>query len=114
MGFETEIRAAREIVSALEDGTRDTAQTYFLVENADPTLLYLIFAWLRGSYPPTNPASDGVLGRLTALCTQYPAVAQRAKAGQSDPVVDWFEDAYEYRNFEADGFCELVVEKLEG
>ena len=114
MNLDNEIRAAREIVAALEDGGRDTTQTHFLVEDADPTLLYLVFAWLRASYPANHPAADGVLGRLSALCTAHPAVARRAKEGQADPIVEWFEDAYAYRDFDADAFCELIVEKLEG
>jgi hypothetical protein len=37
-----------------------------------------------------------------------------AQNGKDDPLVEWFEDAYGYRDFRAAEFIDLVVEKLEG
>jgi hypothetical protein len=36
------------------------------------------------------------------------------KQGQADPVVQWFEDSYSYRELDKKSFIELVIEKLEG
>ncbi len=114
MEFDSEKAAAERLLGALEDGRLDAADTFYLVEKADPTLVYFLFAWLRAWYPPSHPAADAVLGRLGDLCSQYPAAARIAKEGQKDAVVAWFEDAYGYRDFRAAEFIALVVEKLEG
>ena len=114
MSFEHEKRAARNILDAIEDAGISAARTFDLVRDADPALLHLIFSWLRSRYPSSHPTSDGVLGRLSELCTRYPKAAQMAKVGQSDPVVAWFEEGHNYRHYSASDFLDLVVDKLEG
>jgi hypothetical protein len=114
MSFEHEKRVARSILDAIEDAGVTPSQTFDRVRGADPALLHFIFAWLRARYPSSHPTSDGVLGRLTDLCTQHPKAAQMAKKGQSDPVVAWFEDGHSYRDYGASDFIDLVVDKLEG
>ena len=114
MAFEQEKQAAARILSAIEDGTHDALQTFHLIADADPTLVYLIFAWIRAWYPSSHSAADGVLGRLTELCAKHPTVTQMAKEGESDSLVAWFEDEYNYRDLPAAEFVDLVVEKLEG
>ena len=114
MAFNKEKAAAQRLLGALEDGTLGAADTFFLVEEADPTLVYFIFTWLRAWYPPSHPAADAVLGRLGELCSRHPKAARIAKDGQKDAIVAWFEDAYGYRDFRAAEFIDLVVEKLEG
>ena len=91
-----------------------TTGTFHLAEEADPTLVYFVFAWLRAWYPSNHPASDAVLGRVGELCSRYPKAARMAQDGKDDPLVEWFEDAYGYRDFRAAEFIDLVVEKLQG
>jgi len=114
MAFNMEKAAARRLLGALEDAKLGVTDTFHLVEEADPTLVYFVFEWLRARYPSSHSASDGVLGRMGELCSRYPKAAQMAQAGKKDPLVEWFEDAYGYRDFQADEFIDLVVEKLEG
>lgn len=114
MAFDHEKRVARRLLGALEDGRLNTSETFHIVSSADPALIHFIFAWLRAWYPASHPAADAVLGRLGALCTQHPKAAQMAKAGARDPLVEWFEDTYTYRDLRAAEFIELIVEKLEG
>ena len=113
MSFEQEKRAALRILHAVENGGLTARATYDLVEDADPALIHLIFAWIRTHYPPHHPAAEGVLGRLVEVC-RFPKVAGLMREGASDPIVTWFEDTYEYRELDAQGFIDLVVEKLEG
>jgi hypothetical protein len=47
------------------------------------------------------------------ISNAYPAVAKKLKEGQADSVVEWFEDAYSYREFDAKAFVALIVDKLE-
>ena len=114
MGFNMEKAAARRLLGALEDAKLGASDTFRLVEKADPALVYFVFTWLRARYPSSHPASDGVLGRLGELCSRHPKAARMAKDGKEDALVEWFEDAYNYRDFRAAEFIDLVVEKLEG
>lgn len=88
-------------------------ESYRELREADPTLVHLIFTWLRKRYRD-HPAADGVLGRLAEVCAQHRDITRHAKAGEDDPVVGWFEGTYNYKDLEASEFIDLVVEKLEG
>ena len=114
MAFNMEKAAARRLLAALEDGTLGASDTFHLVAAADPTLFYFILTWLRAWYPSNHPASDAVLGRISELCSLYPKAIRIAQDGKNDPLVEWFEDTYGYRDFRAAEFIDLVVEKLEG
>jgi hypothetical protein len=112
MAFEQEQRAALRILEGLEEGTMNATDSAALVEDADPALVYLIFTWLRKRYAD-HPNSDAVIGRLLAISNR-PAVAKQMKEGQADPVVQWFEESYSYKDLGSKEFIELIVEKLEG
>ena len=113
MAHEHEKRTARRILAGIEDGILSTYATWDLLSEADPALIYFLFAWLRAHYPSSHSASDGVLGRLGTLCTEHPKAARMAKAGETDSIVAWFEEAYSYRSLGADAFIDLIVDKLE-
>ena len=114
MSFEYEKRSAARLLAAIEDGVMSADDTLPLLTGADPALVYLIFAWLRARYHPGHSASEGVLGRIVHLCTENPKVAQKARLGEKDPIVVWFEETYEYRDFDRNEFISMIVEKLEG
>lgn len=114
MAFEHEKHKAQNILSGIEDGRLSAYDTFRLIEDADPALIHFIFSWLRAWYPPSHPAAEVVLTRLGELVTQYPRAAKIAKEGQDDMIVEWFEDAYNYRDYRAAEFIDMVVEKLEG
>lgn len=88
------------------------SDSFALVENADPALVYLIFTWLRKRYAD-HPNSDAVIGRLLAISARG-RVPTMMKEGQADPVVQWFEESYSYRDLGSKEFIELIIEKLEG
>lgn len=114
MSFDYEKRCAARLLDAIENGSLPPEQTLPLLVDADPALVYMIFAWLRVRYHAGHSASDGVLGRIVHLCSESPKVARMARAGEQDPIVTWFEDAHEYRDFERSEFISMIVEKLEG
>ncbi|MEM7153344.1 MAG: hypothetical protein AAF799_10915 [Myxococcota bacterium] len=114
MAFEHEQTQALRILQGIEQGTLSTSQAYGLLVDADPALLHFIFTWLRAHYPPSHPASQGVVGRLVEICSTYPQIPRRVKEGASDPIVEWFEDAHRYRELQSQEFIALVIEKLEG
>jgi hypothetical protein len=112
MAFEQQQRAALRILEGVEEGTMSATDSLALVEAADPALVYLIFTWLRKRYAD-HPNADAVIGRVVAISGRG-AVAKMMKEGQSDPVVEWFEDAYSYKTLEKAEFIELIIDKLEG
>ena len=111
--FSYEKRVAGRLLAAVEDGILSVEDAKPLFEAADPALVYLLIAWLRVRYPGSHPDSDGVLGRVVALCRASPKVAQHLREGEKDAIVEWFEETYEYREVDRDTFLSLVVEKLE-
>ncbi len=112
MAFEQQQRAALRILEGIEEGTMSAADSYALVEDADPALVYLIFTWLRKRYAE-HVNADAVIGRLVAVSDRG-SVPGKMKEGQADPVVEWFEDGYSYRELGSKEFIELIVDKLEG
>lgn len=114
MAFEQEQEQALRILEGIEKGSMSATESFNLIEDADPTLVYFIFTWLRAHYHSSHPAAEGVVGRIVEICDKYPAVTRKAKEGASDPVVTWFEDDYTYRDLDSREFVELIIEKLEG
>src|SRR5882724_1603875 len=97
MEFEQQTKAALRILEGIESGTMSTSDSFQLVDDADPALVYLIFTWLRHRYGPSDPASEAVLGRLVAV-SKLGGVAAKMKSGETDPVVEWFEEEHSYRD----------------
>ncbi len=113
MAFEHEKQSALRILQGIEEGTMSAVESYNLLEEADPTLVYFIFKWLRKRYRD-HPAAQGVLGRLGEVCNTYRAITRKAKAGEDDPIVGWFEGTHVYKDLEGPEFISIIVEKLEG
>ncbi len=112
MAFEHEKGLAARLLEVVEDGTLSVIDIRPLYEEADPALVYLIFAWLRARYPASHSAAEGVLGRIVGVCSS-PRVARKVKEGEKDFIVEWFEETYDYRELDRDVFIGLVVDKLE-
>jgi hypothetical protein len=114
MSFVHEKRVAARLLAGLEDGHPPLEDLRMDFEDADPALVALIFRWLRAHYHAGHSASEGVLGRVVSLCQMSPRVAQAAKAGERDVIVEWFVESHDPRSLDRDTFISLVVEKLEG
>lgn len=113
MSFQHEKQTALRMLEGIEQGTMTPAESYTLLDEADPTLVYFVFKWLRKRYKD-HPAADGVLGRVKEICNTYRAITRKAKSGEDDPVVEWFEGTYDYKDLAAAEFIDVIVEKLEG
>ena len=110
MSYEQEQRAAMRILTGFEEGKLGTTELQSIVEEADPALVYLIFTWLRKRY--AGDSNDAVVARLVEVSDRG-AIPEMVKEGHDDPVVEWFEEGYSYRELDAKQFIELVVDKLE-
>lgn len=113
MALEQEQKAALRILEGIEEGTMSAADSFALVDEADPALVYLIFTWLRKRYAD-HANADAVIGRLLAISNRYTAVTKKMNEGKQDSVVTWFEETYSYKELGKTEFIELIIEKLEG
>jgi hypothetical protein len=113
MSFEHEKQTALRMLQGIEQGTMTAAESFAVLDEADPTLVYFIFKWLRKRYRE-HPAAEGVLGRLGSVVNAHRSLTRKAKEGEDDPIVGWFESTYSYKDLEAEEFIDIVVEKLEG
>ena len=113
MAYEQAQREALRILEGIENGTMSAADSANLIDDADPALVYLILTWIRGRYGASHAASEAVIGRLVELSNRFPQVAKKMAEGKQDSIVEWFEDAYSYKDLDAKAFIELVVDKLE-
>ncbi len=113
MAFEVEQREALSLLQGIENGTLQGSAAALRLQDADPALVYFLFTWLRSHYR-NHPAAEGVLGRVVALTQGYPEIAALLKEGKSDAIVTWFEEQHSYREFDAQAFVALIIEKLEG
>ena len=113
MAFKTEKREALTLLEDIETGTNHGADTGYRLDNSDPALVYFILTWLRQKYSK-HPAAAGVLGRIVEITNGNNSVTAKMAEGKKDAIVTWFEEEHEYKDFDAEAFIDLVVEKLEG
>ena len=99
MSFAHEKRTAARLLAVVENGSLPIADIRPLYEEADPALIYLLFAWLRVRYHAGHSASEGVLGRIVKLCQASAIVARKTRSGEGDPIVSWFEETHDYKPF---------------
>ena len=116
MDINSQIREGIRLLEGLEDGLLSSSDCYNIFDTLDDVLVSLIIKYLRQKYPPTQPDAAGVMGRIVELSSTYPKVVEKVKSGDADPITEWFEDSYTYRDYYSDPeeFISLVVNKLEG
>lgn len=114
MSFQIEKREALTLLEDIENGTERGGDTAHRLEECDPALAYFMITWLRTKYGNDHPAALGVLGRIVEITKKNSAVTTRMNEGKSDPIVTWFEGEHSYKDFDAEAFIDLVIEKLEG
>jgi len=103
--------AAQRILEGIEEGKLSAADSQTVVEEADPALVYLLFTWLRKHYKD-HPNADAVIGRFVDVSNRG-QIAKQMNEGKADPVSRWFEEGYSYKDYNAQEFIDLVVDKLE-
>jgi hypothetical protein len=115
MNTSTNKNEAMRLLKGLEDGSVDAVDARILAEDLDPVLLYVIVRYLREVYPASDPAASPVLERVVKLTSTYPTMIEKSKAGEQDPVSQWFESESSFRDFRgrSDELIELIIDKLE-
>ncbi len=113
--MEAAIKDGLRWLEGLEDGAMNTGDLYILSQKIDPVLLGLVVKYLRKKYPVSKPEAAGVTARLVELSSTYPDLVKAMKQGDSDPIVEWFTETYNFGEFysKPEEMIELIVEKLE-
>jgi hypothetical protein len=106
-----QVQTALRILTGIEEGTMSATDSQTLVEEADPALVYLLFTWLRKRYKD-HENSDAVIGRLVDVSNRG-SISKQMNEGKADPVSRWFEEGYSYKDYAAQEFVEMIVDKLE-
>jgi hypothetical protein len=108
-------RETERLLVGLESGNLNASDAFAICEKLDPILTFFVVKFLRANYPATNPASQAVLGRILELTT-YPSVTAACRAGERDPMNEWFDDDLGVHKLARNPrqFVELLVEKVEG
>lgn len=116
MEFEHEKRDMMRLLEGIEMGTLPAADAYNVADKLDPLIVYFVFRYLRERYPASDPNSQGVTERLIEITRTYDDLVKKSQKSESDPVVEWFNDTYNMREWfdKKEDFVGLIVEKVEG
>ncbi|PRP90690.1 hypothetical protein ENSA5_62360 [Enhygromyxa salina] len=112
--FAREKRETLVLLRGIVQGLADPAESDRKLEAADPTLVYFLFRWIKKYYHRDQEGADIVRARLREVTNANRGLTRKAKDGEVDPIVEWFEGNYRYRELSAEQLVDIVVEKLEG
>lgn len=109
-------REINRFLDAIEDGNLSTADAYNILRTIDPLMGYFLLTYLREKHPVNAETSHGPGERLLALLSTYSDIAKLTKKPIDDPMIEWFDDTYSYRQFfkNRDEFVNILIEKFEG
>ncbi len=115
MSFSGEKVDALRLLDGIEEGGSSSNDLFNLGHELDPLLVFFVFRYVREKYPPSSPSSQGVVERLLELSTNYADLVAKAKKGEEDPLVEWFDDAFELRDYfsNPERLIEMLCEKMD-
>ncbi|MGB1013910.1 MAG: hypothetical protein ACPG4T_07245 [Nannocystaceae bacterium] len=114
MEFEAEKLQALSILKGIVEGTMTTQECFDLLDPADPTLVYFIFKYIKKHYHRDHDEFEVVRPRLKDIKNSHRSLTRKAKSGEDDPVVGWFEGSHRYSEMTPEDFVDVIIDKLEG
>lgn len=114
MDFEAEKLEALTILLGIVQGTMSTQECFELLDPADPTLVYFLLKYTKKHYHREHDDFEIVRARLSELKNSYRSLTRKARSGEEDPVVEWFEGTHRYSELEPEAFVDIIIDKLEG
>ena len=113
--FSGEKTEALRLLEGFEEGNLPIADLPAIAMELDPLLVYFVLRFVREKYPAGRPTSEGIVARLIEVTANYPDIVKIAKKGEEDSLVEWFDDAYELRDYfnNPQEFIDLIHEKME-
>jgi len=110
-----EKREALRLLDGLENGGLAADDASNIARDLDPVLVHVIVKFLRETYPASDPAATSVLERVVKLHSAWSGLVARCKHGEEDPISQWFESEYSFRDFRGRGaeMIELIADKID-
>ncbi|MCA9682762.1 MAG: hypothetical protein KC457_11235 [Myxococcales bacterium] len=109
-----EKREALAVLQGILTGEAMPEETIAALEEADPTLVYFILKYVKKHYHRDHDDYELMKSRLSEIKNTARSLTRRAKDGEGDPVVEWFESNHRYSDLSPELFIDLIVDKLEG
>ena len=106
--------AVAKILKGIVEGTMTTQECFDLLDPADPTLVYFIFKYIKKHYHRDHDEFEVVRPRLKDIKNSHRSLTRKAKSGEDDPVVGWFEGSHRYSEMTPEDFVDVIIDKLEG
>ena len=109
------IREVNHFMDIIEEGNSELSNAYNQLLEFDPLLTHFLLRYLHDKHPITD-RNAGPGRRLLELVTTYKDIARLANPPKNEPIIEWFEDSYNVKDFftNREEFVSLIVEKLEG
>ena len=111
-----EKREASRLLDGLENGGLAADDASGIAQDLDPVLVHVIVKFLRETYPASDPAATSVLERVVKAELHLDRSGREVQSkGEQDPISQWFESEYSYRDFKGRGaeMIDLIVDKLD-
>lgn len=115
MDINTQINEANRLLTGIEDGVLDANDSFLIADKLDPVLVAIIVKFLRQKYK-SRPEESGIITRILEISKVYGEFVNKIQEGESDPIFEWFEETYSYRDYysQPEKLIEVVIDKLEG
>ena len=110
-----EKREAIRLLDGLENGGMAADDASSIAQDLDPVLVHVIVKFLRETYPASDPVATSVLERVVKMNSAWAGLIAKCREGEQDPISQWFESEYSYRDFRGRGveMIELIVDKID-
>lgn len=110
-----EKKESLRLLSGLESGSLTTSDAFAIAEKRDPLIIYFVLRYLREKYPPSIPASAGVVGRVLELTKTYDSLVKKSKQGENDSLKQWFDETYDLKSYfsQPEKLIETLIDKIE-
>ena len=107
---------ALRFLNGLEAGTLSSSDAYNIVKDKDPVLVYFLLRYLKDKYSASQPEAPAIMARVLELTSTYDDIKKMLRTGEKDAMREWFDDSHSIREFNrnAEGFVDLIIDKLEG
>ena len=115
MDINSQIRESVRFLDGLEGGTLNAGDAFIILDQLDDVLINLMFNYFRKKASRDPAQYSGLTSRLVELSSTYPELISRMNNAQSDPIVEWFMDTYNFGSFYSnpEEMVTIIVEKLE-
>ena len=112
--FAEEKAEAYSILTGIAYGTSTPDETFEVLKGQEPVFVYFVFRWLKKYFHKDHDDYEFVKANASDVKNTHRQLTRMAKDGEEDPLVEWFEGTYRYRELDAVAFIDLLIEKLEG